>query len=207
MLTQQPSILKKKTTTTTTTTIHYFEKDFFCSVEKWSPYFHCEAARQQKTTTTTKAKATTNTPLRMLLNLLRKTSYYRSLFHHKQGFQTFFKFADHIKSYGPQSCLLDYFNLHWTNTVIIWIIFIYVLSHIGWFWHTIDKCFSTFFGLRHPVRLKKIWWHPYLAKMTIQGTLRSKKTKKVVNAIFDGTPDTFSRHPCVPRHPGWEPLP
>ncbi len=62
------------------------------------------------------------------------------------------------------------------------------------------QCSSTFFGSRHPVRLKKIWLHPHLAKMTIWGTLSSKKTKKVVNSIFGGTPDTSS------RHPGWEPL-
>ncbi len=63
----------------------------------------------------------------------------------------------------------------------------------------LDQCFSTFFfGSRHPVRLIKIWWHPYLAKMTILGTLSSKKIKKVVNSIFGGTPDTSSRHPCMP---------
>ncbi len=61
--------------------------------------------------------------------------------------------------------------------------------------------FSTFFGSRHPVRLKKIWWHPYLAKMTIRGTLNGKKTKKVVNSIVGNTSDTSS------RHPSWEPLP
>jgi len=43
----------------------------------------------------------------------------------------------------------------------------------------ITQCFSTFFGSRHPVRLKKNWRHPYLAKMTIWGTLSSKKTLKV----------------------------
>jgi len=70
----------------------------------------------------------------------------------------------------------------------------------------VHQCFSTFFGSRHPVRLKKIWRHPFLAKLTICGTFTSKKFKKVVNSIFGSTPDTSSRHPCVPRHPGWEPL-
>ena len=60
--------------------------------------------------------------------------------------------------------------------------------------------FQPFFGLRHPLRLKNILRHPYLAKMTIWGTLSSKKFKKVVNSIFGDTPNTSS------RHPGWEPL-
>jgi len=38
--------------------------------------------------------------------------------------------------------------------------------------------FSTFFGSWHHVRLLKIWQRPYLAKMTMRGTLRRKKTKK-----------------------------
>jgi len=70
----------------------------------------------------------------------------------------------------------------------------------------LDQCFSTFFGSRHPVRLKKIWQHPYLDKTTIWGTLTPlvvKELKKEVNSIFGGTRDTSSRHPCVPRHPGW----
>jgi len=33
-----------------------------------------------------------------------------------------------------------------------------------------------------------------------------KNLKGIVNSIFGGTPDTSSRHPYVPRHPGWEPL-
>jgi len=73
----------------------------------------------------------------------------------------------------------------------------------------LDQCFSTFFGSRHPVRLKKIWQHPYLDKTTIWGTLTPlvvKELKKEVNSIFGGTRDTSSRHPCVPRHPGWKPL-
>ncbi len=72
---------------------------------------------------------------------------------------------------------------------------------------TLHQCFSTFFGSRHPVRLKKkIGGTLTLDKMKIRGTLSCKKFKKVVNLIFGGTPDTLSRHPCVPRHPGWEPL-
>jgi hypothetical protein len=53
------------------------------------------------------------------------------------------------------------------------------------------QCFSTFFGSRHPVRLKKIWWRPKLAKMIIQGTLRSKKLKSKFN---------ICGHPCVGNH-------
>jgi len=44
---------------------------------------------------------------------------------------------------------------------------------------------------------KKNWRHPYLVKMTLWGTLSNKK---VENSIFGCTPDTSSRHPCVPRH-------
>jgi len=42
----------------------------------------------------------------------------------------------------------------------------------------LHQCSLTFSGSRHPVRLKKIWRHPYLAKMIIWGTLSSKKTLK-----------------------------
>ncbi len=65
--------------------------------------------------------------------------------------------------------------------------------------------FQPFLVYTAPRKTEKIWWHPYLAKMTIRGTLSSKKTKKVVNSIFGGTPDTTSQYPCVPRHLGWEP--
>jgi len=64
-----------------------------------------------------------------------------------------------------------------------------------------EQCFSTFFCLRHPVRQKKIWWHPFLAKMTSQGTLSSKKPKKVVNSIFGGTPDPHHQSNFVTQRP------
>ncbi len=64
----------------------------------------------------------------------------------------------------------------------------------------LHQWFSTFFGSRHPVRLKKIWRHPYLDKWQFGAPLVVKELKKVVNSIIGGTPDTSS------RHPGWEPL-
>jgi len=55
----------------------------------------------------------------------------------------------------------------------------------------LEQYFSTFFGSRHPLRLKKIWRHPYLDKMTIWGTLSSKRIKKYLAAPLTplhGTP-------------------
>jgi hypothetical protein len=52
----------------------------------------------------------------------------------------------------------------------------------------LTQCFSTFFGSRHPIRPKKIWRHPYLAKMPIWATLSSKKNLK-------GSKFNIWRHP------------
>ncbi len=49
------------------------------------------------------------------------------------------------------------------------------------------------FCITEPCRIKKkIWWHPYLAKMTISGTVSGKRLKKAVNSIFGGIP--YSLH-------------
>ena len=58
------------------------------------------------------------------------------------------------------------------------------------------QCFSTFFCLRHP----------YLVFKTFGGTLASLMGVKFRDKTNGGTPGTSSRHPSVPRHPGWEPL-
>ncbi len=50
------------------------------------------------------------------------------------------------------------------------------------------------------ILLKKIWRHPYLNKMTIWGTLSSKRAKKGSKFNIWWHPDTSS------RHPGLEPL-
>jgi len=41
--------------------------------------------------------------------------------------------------------------------------------------------------------------HPYLR-------ITSSLTRTLANPKVGGTPGTFSRHPSVPRHPGWESL-
>ncbi len=75
-----------------------------------------------------------------------------------------------------------------------------------WFGLSIAVFFNLFWFAAPCKTEKKYLRHPYLAKMTIWGTLGGKRTKKVLNSIFGGTPATSSRHPCVPRHPGWESL-
>ena len=62
---------------------------------------------------------------------------------------------------------------------------------------TLGQCFPTFFGSQHPYLVIKIFW----------GTpswFDRYKDKGILE--FGGTPGTSSRHPSVPRHPGWEPL-
>ncbi len=61
----------------------------------------------------------------------------------------------------------------WSGHFLVRHLWIRIKSYID---IVLQQCFSTFFGSRHPVRLKKIWRHPYLAKMTIWGTLISKIT-------------------------------
>jgi len=72
------------------------------------------------------------------------------------------------------------------------------------------QCFSTFFGSRHPLRFIKFWRHPYVVQTITWGTLICKSAQVWLRAIpnpkVGGTPGTFSRHPSVPRHPGWESL-
>ncbi len=46
----------------------------------------------------------------------------------------------------------------------------------------IEQCFSTFFASRHPQMPKEV--------------------QRSIKVITGGTPDTISRHPSVPRHPG-----
>ena len=61
----------------------------------------------------------------------------------------------------------------------------------------LDQCFPTFFGSRHPYVVLKIFG----------GTpSRFNRYKDQGIVTIGGTPVTCSRHPCVPRHPGWEPL-
>jgi hypothetical protein len=67
--------------------------------------------------------------------------------------------------------------------------------------HCLRAVLFNLFWLTAPCETEKIWRHPYLDKMTIWGTPSSKRTKKVVNSIFGGSPDTSSRHPSVLRHP------
>jgi len=94
-----------------------------------------------------------------------------------------------------------------------------VMWHFGWsppssfiiWWHCCEPPRAVFFNL--------FWFTaPFKTEKKFGGTLTwikwqfgaplvIKELKKVVNSIFGGTPDTSSRHPCVPRHPGWEPLP
>ncbi len=62
--------------------------------------------------------------------------------------------------------------------------------------------FFNLFMFTAPCKTEKIWRHPYLAKMTIRGTLSCIKTKK-------GGKLNICRHPwhdTSSRHPGWEPL-
>ena len=60
-----------------------------------------------------------------------------------------------------------------------------------------DSVFQPFFGS----------WHPYLALRGFGGTTSwSYRYKDQGIVIFGGTPGTSSRHPSVPRHPGWESL-
>ena len=62
--------------------------------------------------------------------------------------------------------------------------------------YTLTQCFSTFFATRHP----------WSAISIFGGTPRwQNRFKEQWIAIIGGTPGTISRHPCVPRHPGWEP--
>jgi hypothetical protein len=65
-----------------------------------------------------------------------------------------------------------------------------------WFSRLFQRYRSVFFNLfwfTAPCNTeKKFGCTLTLAKMTIWDTLSSKKTKKVLNSIFDGTPDTSS---------------
>ncbi len=62
-------------------------------------------------------------------------------------------------------------------------------------------------GLRKNTFLPNVMIFKMLPMFLPVHVSRSKKLKKEENSLFGGTPDTSSRHPCVPRHPGWEPLP
>jgi hypothetical protein len=55
-----------------------------------------------------------------------------------------------------------------------------VYQKFGQFLFGLEQCFSTFFGSRHPVRLKKIWRHPYLDIRQFGAPLVVKELKKVV---------------------------
>ena len=60
-----------------------------------------------------------------------------------------------------------------------------------------DQCFPTFFWLATPLPSDEdIWWHP--------SCFNGYKDQGIVTA--GDTPGTSSRHPSVPRHPGWESL-
>ena len=56
----------------------------------------------------------------------------------------------------------------------------------------LGQCFPTFFCSQH---------HPYLVLKIFVGT---PKDRGIV--MIGGTRVTCSRHPSVPRHPGWGPL-
>ena len=58
---------------------------------------------------------------------------------------------------------------------------------------TLSQCFSTFFCLAAPLV-------SYIKSWRYQIDLKIDKVKT------GGTPDTFSSHSSVPRHPSWEPL-
>ena len=64
--------------------------------------------------------------------------------------------------------------------------------------HCLDQCFPTFFSSRHPYIVLKI------SSGTPSWFIRYKDKGIVRNG---GTPNTSSRHPSVPRHPGWESFP
>ena len=57
----------------------------------------------------------------------------------------------------------------------------------------LDQCFSTFFASRHP------WSNISIFGGTPRYQNRSKGQSKV---IIGGTPDTLSKYPSVPFHPG-----
>ncbi len=59
--------------------------------------------------------------------------------------------------------------------------------------YPLDQCFSTFFGSRHPIRLKRNLATPLPGPPFVVNNL-------------EGSKFNICRHPCVSRHPGWEPL-
>ncbi len=63
---------------------------------------------------------------------------------------------------------------------------------------TLNQCFPTFFGSRHPHKVMKIFGgtHSQLIRSTDQGMI----------AIGGTYPDISSKYPSVPQHPGWEQL-
>jgi len=72
-------------------------------------------------------------------------------------------------------------------------------------WGYSKAVFSTFLFIA-PFRTKKNWRHPYVAKNDNLWHPKQYNTKKTVNSLFGGTPDTSSRHLCTPQHPGWKSL-
>jgi len=74
----------------------------------------------------------------------------------------------------------------------------------------LSQCFSTFFGSRYPFWVKIFGGTLTLINYNFEAPLKliidKFHSEQQENTIIGGTPRTFSWHPSVPRHPGWEPL-
>ncbi len=81
----------------------------------------------------------------------------------------------------------------------------FIISHIFKY----DLLTSVFqpFEVHSTLKGQENWAAPQHGKKLLsEAPLVISIYKKTEKPIFGDTPSTFSQHPCVPRHPGWESL-